>query len=222
MGIPGGQIPEPQRLRPKGIADVVICIDCTGSMSPCIEGVKNHVQKLVEGFQANESIKLDWRVRLVEYRDLNEGEATKQYPFTTDIGTFRTQVQNLVASGGGDEPESTLDAIFTALHSDWRKQSNKCIIVFTDATCHPDMHPSTVQPGQPSDVDEVINKLYETRARLFLFAPKFEIYDALAGADRMEYEVVSNSAGLGDVDFAKLMNAIGKTISASTEPVVET
>jgi hypothetical protein len=120
MGIPVGQIPEPGRLRPKGIADVVVCIDCTGSMAPCIEGVKTHVEELVAGLESNQSLSLDWRVRLIEYRDLTVGEAINEYDFTTDIEVFRNQVRSLSATGGGDEPESTLDAIFRALNSPWR------------------------------------------------------------------------------------------------------
>lgn len=219
MSTESGQFPEPKRIRPKGIADVVICIDCTASMTPCIDGVKEHVQKLVEGFQASEQIKLDWRVRLLEYRDLNINEPIQEYPFTSDIETFRGQVAALTATGGGDEPESTLDAIFRALKSEWRKPCNKCIVVFTDASCHPQMHPSTIESGQASDVDEVINQIYASRARLFLFAPKFEIYEALATADRVEYEVISSKQGLADVDFGKLLATLGKTVSASTEAV---
>jgi hypothetical protein len=81
------------------------------------------------------------------------------------------------------------------------------------------MHQSTVQPPQPRDVDEVINKMYEKRARLFLFAPKYDLYDALSSAERVEYEEVPDRGGLGGVNFAKLMHAIGKTVSSSTEPV---
>jgi len=202
--IPIGQLPEPERLRPKGVADLAICIDCTGSMSNCIEGVKTHVQELLEGFQANAEVKLDWRVRLIEYRDLICGEPVVEYPFTTDIEVFRSQVRKLEARGGGDEPESTLDAIFTALRSEWRRSCNKCIVVFTDATTHPQMHSSTVEVGQARDVDEVINKIYETRARLFLFAPRCPSYESLSSAERVEYEVVEG-LGLQGVDFAKVL-----------------
>ena len=217
MEIPIGQLPEPERLRPKGIADLVICIDSTGSMSNCIEGVKTHIQELLAGFEANADIKLDWRVRLIEYRDLNCGEATVEYAFTRDIEEFRGQVRNVRARGGGDEPESTLDAIFTALRSDWRHSCNKCVVVFTDATTHPHMHADTVEPGQARDVDEVINKIYETRARLFIFAPRCAAYESLAEAERVEYEVVEG-AGLTGVDFAKVLKTLGKTVSASTDP----
>lgn len=216
-----GQLPPPEKLRPKGIADVVFCIDSTGSMGPCIDGVKENVQKLVSGFDDSKNqVRLDWRVRLLAYRDLNHGEETQRFPFTDDIETFRGQVASLMATGGGDEPESTLDVLFEALNSDWREQCNKCIVVFTDAPPHHQMHSSTVQPGQPRDVDEVINKIIEKRAYVFLFAPAADIYDEIAAAPRVLYEV-HTALGLSSVDFAKLMEHVGKTVTATTVPVRE-
>ena len=70
-------------------ADIVVCIDCTGSMAPCIDGVKTHIEQLVAGFELNQNLRLDWRVRLIEYRDLNEHEPIKENDFTTDIESFR-------------------------------------------------------------------------------------------------------------------------------------
>ena len=75
-----GQLSGPKGILRKRLADVAICIDCTESMRPCIEGVKKHVQELVKGFQEERSIKLDWRVRLIEYRDLNEGKKLSNIP----------------------------------------------------------------------------------------------------------------------------------------------
>jgi hypothetical protein len=216
-----GQLPPPQRLTPKGIADVVICIDATGSMATCIDGVKSHVQDLCAGFESNSSqIKLDWRVRLLAYRDLNMGEETQAFPFTNDIEQFRRDVASISAAGGGDEPESTLDVLFQALDSPWREQCNKCIAIFTDATPHPELHPSSVEPGQPRDLDEVINKLVPSKAYVFLYAPESPVYEELAAAPRVTYEVHSD-LGLASVDFGKLMEHIGKTVTATTTPVKE-
>lgn len=221
MYSPIGQLEAPRLLRPKGIADVVVCIDCTGSMAPCIEGVKAHVRDLVAGFNESQGLTLDWRIRLVEYRDLDCNEATVSRPFTTAIAEFQAQVAALDASGGGDEPESTLDAIVAALRSDWRRGCNKCVVVFTDAPPHPTLHAATVEHGQARDVNEVINELYRQRARLFLFAPRDEVYEALATGERVEYEVVPDRTGLGGVDFGKTLRAIGKTVSASAEPALQ-
>jgi hypothetical protein len=201
---------------PKGI-DMVVCLDSTAGMQPFVVGVRDYAQELVKGLKTDSARNPFWRIRLIAYRDLNEGEPFVEHQFTTDIKQFAAQVSGVHPQGGGDEPENTLDAIYRALDSEWRRECCRFVIAITDAGCHSEMHPSTVQPGHPSDVDEVIKKLHDTRAHLYLLAPRFHIYDALACADRTVYDVVSDNAVLGDIDFAKLMSAIGKTVSRAAE-----
>ena len=73
-------------------------------------------------------------------------------PFVTTPAELRSQLDNLVAKGGGDEPESLLDGLLDVVNvgqtdknaqeidpRKWRYRSNaaRCVIVFTDATYHP-------------------------------------------------------------------------------------
>ena len=83
------------------------------------------------------------------------------------------------------------------------------------------MHSSTVEPGQPRDVDEVKQIINKTKTRLFLYAPRFDVYNTLARASRVEYNPVPSKDGLASVDFAKLMNTIGKSVSASSEVMID-
>ena len=53
----------------KGVADVVFLFDCTGSMAPYIENVKDNVASLIKGFNGTPNVKLDWRVRAMGYKD---------------------------------------------------------------------------------------------------------------------------------------------------------
>lgn len=202
------QLPPPRRIRPKGIADVVFCLDCTGSMQPCLEGLKTNLQQLVAGFGSAEHIQLDWRVRLIEYRDLREEEPILANPFTTDLEEFRTQVGHLRAEGGGDEPESTLDALHRALQSEWRPHCNKCVVLFTDATAHP--------PQPPVDLDLIIQELQAQKAQVFLYGPRCPHYEQLARVSRVLYEPTGSATGLAELDFHRVLDYVGKTISQST------
>ena len=51
----------------KGVADIVLCFDCTGSMTDIINSVKNNVDKLIDGLKTYTD--LDWRARAMGYRD---------------------------------------------------------------------------------------------------------------------------------------------------------
>ena len=56
------------QVKVKGVADIVFCFDCTGSMTEIINSVKENVGKLIEGFATNE-VSLNWRARCLGYRD---------------------------------------------------------------------------------------------------------------------------------------------------------
>ena len=121
----------------KGVADVVFLFDCTGSMDPYIDNVKNNVASLIKGFNATANVKLDWRVRAMGFKDffVDKDCLINDFLFTDDADEFaNNQLARLRADGGGDEKESALDAIWYALkRSDWRPRCTKVIVLFTDA-----------------------------------------------------------------------------------------
>ena len=61
--------------------------------------------------------KIDYRIGLLAFRDLTIDPVPMDLlmfdgsPFTTDVDAFRTKVGRLVSMGGGDEPESSLEAV---------------------------------------------------------------------------------------------------------------
>ncbi|MBZ0265657.1 VWA domain-containing protein [bacterium] len=207
--------------KPKGVSDVVFCIDVTGSMTPTIEGVKSNVRKFVDGLNSQANISLDWRVRLLAFRDLKvDSTPIEEFPFVATAEEFATQVNSVSADGGGDEPESALDAIYIAASkSDWREVVNKVIVLITDASTHPELHPSSVGAGYPTDLNFVIDYFTGEKIYLFIVGPSAPEYEALAKIPRSSYIQVGaggTGTGLADTDFAKLLEVIGKTVSSST------
>ena len=102
----------------KGVADVVFLFDCTGSMAPYIENVKDNVASLIKGFNGTPNVKLDWRVRAMGYKDffVDKDCLINDFDFTDNADSFaNNQLARLDADGGGDEKESALDAIWYAL-----------------------------------------------------------------------------------------------------------
>ena len=129
--------------------DIVFCIDCSGSMGPVIDLVKEKVRKfpidLKDALATKEKQVHELRIRVVAFRDLeSDSDALEISEFfmvepSTDSANFESFVSRLGASGGGDEPESGLEALAIAMGSDWTDHGDKqrhLIVMFTDASAH--------------------------------------------------------------------------------------
>lgn len=199
------------------LADIVFCVDCTDSMEPCFKALVEHLHRFVAGLQSANLV--DFRLRLIEYRDLKEGEPTIARDFTADADEFRRQLDALENSGGGDLPESTFDAIYTALTSPWRPSCHKTILVFTDAPTHPELHESTVPPGVSRDIETIINLRLAQGTWLYLVAVEDPLYERLREQEKTLLQLYPNDLrfeGLQNVDFAKVLDFFGKSISQTS------
>jgi hypothetical protein len=129
--------------------DIVFCIDCTGSMQPYLESVKRSAtefHRLLEEKMAvkNKGIR-QLRVRIIAFRDIGEEAdesivATNFFSLPDEVASFNTFVSKLSAGGGGDEPESALEALALAIQSPWERTMDKrrhIVVVCTDASAHP-------------------------------------------------------------------------------------
>lgn len=219
--------PSAHKLRTQ--ADIVFCVDATESMQPCIDGVIEGLKRFADGIQSAAAV--DYRLRLIAYRDLHDPTCTVAwdvFDFTSDVGQFRswlTQIRahcNQVHRGA----ESTLDAIYRAIHSSWRMhKTHKTIVVFTDDNTHPALHRTTY--GRPdNDVHRVIQDFQELRhAMLFVVAPKYPLYaqieKSMKAADRKVVAVWvpeddERYQGLSSVDWGPLMHMLGEVVSATS------
>lgn len=127
---------------PRPQADIVFVLDVTGSMQSQIDGLKAGIGTFARDLEA---AKVDGRFACVAFRDLTMPEPDPvTFPalrvlkfngetFTGDAGTFRNEVGKQRASGGGDDPESSLEAIIEASKLDFRKGAVRTLILITDA-----------------------------------------------------------------------------------------
>lgn len=202
-------------IKTKAVADVVFCFDCTGSMQPVIDNVKTHVNKFVEGLNADQSTTIDWRMRAVGYGDLEIGEPIQNdNDFVSDVASFQAQVAGISMCGGGDAPESTLDAIIVAAKSsNWRK-AHKIVVVFTDAPTK-DIHSSTKSTFAINSLDDLKKNLAESHVKLFLWGAPDPKYSELQIVPKSEITEMSDPHGTlsSGADMAKLLELMGKTVS---------
>jgi hypothetical protein len=125
-------------------ADVYFVLDVTGSMGWAIDGIRDGIGGFAQKMREN---RIDFRIGLLAFRDLTyDREPMDQLmfdgqPFTTDATAFRNKVGDLVSMGGGDEPESSLEAVEKACRLKYRPEATKVLLLITDA-------PPKVKPQQ--------------------------------------------------------------------------
>jgi hypothetical protein len=98
-------------------ADVVFVIDISGSFRNDLQPLKDQVQGILANITA---VTPDSEFGLVTFSDYplqdfgNPGDKAYELVLnlTSDQGAFIAAVNNLVASGGGDDPESQLTALY--------------------------------------------------------------------------------------------------------------
>ncbi len=128
--------------------DIVFVIDATRSMQTTIDMVKDAALSFHENLNsclkdAGRIIK-NLRIKVVWFRDFYyDGkyayEESKFFELPEEQEEFHDFVKNINEAGGGDEPESALEALTLAMRSDFVQEGEKkrhIIVLFTDAEAH--------------------------------------------------------------------------------------
>jgi hypothetical protein len=179
--------------------DIALLIDVTGSMGSIISKTKadamSFCEKFHESMEASGKNVDQLRIKVIPFRDYaydgNEAMADSGFFMLPDQNTeFQAYVDGLNAAGGGDEPESALEAMALAMRSDWTKEGTKrrhVILVFSDASAVPLQDPNrTKNPAYPANMPKDLAELADMwsgvsqelsgmpdakAARLVVFAP---------------------------------------------------
>jgi hypothetical protein len=195
------------RSKTKGVADIVFLIDVSGSMAPVIDALRRNIEVFIDSLSVgdanNASPVKDWRGKVVGYRDAeHDRDWFQDHPFVRDAVALKAQLAGLRAEGGGDEPESLLDALYKVATMEaspkgaqaeepgkWRYRSDaaRVVVLFTDATFKETM---VIPEAKGGALQDVANVVMANRIILSIFAPNFEVYDRLSQIDKSEWEVV--------------------------------
>ena len=225
----------------RGVADVVFCLDASGSMQPCIDGVRRHILDFLSGIKSNAQVSWDLRLDFVAYA-ANRLTRPLRGPLTIDVANAKHLAHSsvycaellgpLYLGGQGrfftsdievfraalervetDGDEASLIALDFALDFPWRdaRTCHRAVILMTDEP----FESGTRRDQQKATLALLIRKIQQLRVMLFLIAPDSPVYNELAQVDRSEYEVVEGGDGLASVDFERALAYIGKSISVS-------
>ena len=84
--------------------DLMIVLDCTGSMGSWIKACKEEIKMIINSIQSSfYGIKV--RISIIGYRDHCDKNRIEKIDFTEDVGEVHKFLGRLLASGGGDTPE---------------------------------------------------------------------------------------------------------------------
>jgi hypothetical protein len=217
--------------------DLVLCIDGTNSMTPIIEEVKARASTfhddLAKEMDAKSKIIDTLRVRVIVFRDLAvDGagaiEASDFFTFPDDAGKFTAFVSGITAYGGGDEPESGLEALALAVHSPWNTSGVKrrqLIAVWTDASAHPldgtqKGGSVSIQAPIPADFN-AITDLWQAQdgpmdasaQRLILYAPDAYPWTEISNHwVNVIHHPSRGGSGLSDVDYRTILDTISQSV----------
>lgn len=159
--------------------DVVMCMDVTGSMSGIINTVKTNALNFYDifkkGCDENNILLESLNTQVIAFRDKNvDGSSwfsqSTVYAMPDEKEGFHSWVNALYAAGGGDTPESGLEALDAAFSkTDWGIDDGyhrQVIILWTDA-------PYLVGGYSDINIDNLQMKWNSmpTGRRLILFAP---------------------------------------------------
>lgn len=213
-------------------ADVVFCVDASGSMRPCLDGVVAHVGRFVDGLQSAQQAAWDVRLDFVAYSAGIPGDGadtllvhrsvrsddlwTSLYGqgggdalFTSDPAEFKNALSRVRPDGD----EATLVALDFALDFPWRPaaEGHRVVVLLTDEP----VARNAVADLQRSRLVALKEKVSQLGVRLFIVAPDCDVLAELSGVRRAVYEVVDQGDGLVSVDFAELLAQMGKTVSSA-------
>ena len=212
-------------------ADIVFCMDASGSMSNAFSGVRNHVNKMLESIKSD--LQMQWDVRFDFLAYANTCSAMK----LRTINYAGRDVIDALYNGGvkkglfGFGQGSAADFFTSALgkiECESDEATGLALDIAADfpfrdsATCHRVVVLLTDEPVNDGKFVKMTNdrimdlaqKYQERKIALFMVTPPCPVFDTLSQIDKCEW-TIDESCGLENIDFAKLMQTIGKSVSIS-------
>lgn len=221
--------------------DIVLCIDVTQSMAPILTSVKHSAlsfpNRLAQEMASKGRGISSLRLKVIAFRDYgdNPNDAMLESPFFVvpgELDRFEQAVRALNPAGGGDDPESGLEALALGLASKWETGLDRrrhVVVMFTDAPAHPLGDPRqtrarTYPPSIPSSLDGLFTQwgygqqsqgsiMEQSAKRLVIFAP--ETYPWTDIADEWNKTVFFPSVageGLQEFEMSQIIAVVANSL----------
>lgn len=190
-------------------ADLVFVIDTTGSMNDKIDGLVDSCQSFVDKLAAK---RIDWAAAVVGFGDLTvEGDRIVATPFSSSTDRVKALLRGLPRySGGGNEGESSLEALQAALEQPgYRHGAMKVVVLITD-------EPALQRKLRPSTIS---GRLREAGAITFVLSPNIKYFRSMATDTGGQWWNVDSGGDFSQIlaVFEKIATRVAATVAAVQE-----
>jgi hypothetical protein len=162
----------------KASLDLMFIIDCSGSMSPWIQSVKNEIKNIINFIYENNSCS-QVRLSFICYRDFYNAKANQQYEifdFNSNVDKAQEFISKVQAIGNDDDPEDVCGGLNLGLKQEWKSNARYAILI-ADMPCHGSKYhnspfPDNHKNGDPNGL--ILEDLVSEYARndIFLYMIK--------------------------------------------------
>jgi len=224
-----------QESKKKGVVDIIFLLDISGSMGPAIIDIIKNVGTFVDNLIPEEESKRlikDWRARVFSFGDMESDSAEVKLnvsrPWTQEPQEIVNQmiecIELVKQGGGGDEPESSLDAMYLAARdgfdSSWTERT-RVIILFTDATPKKILKETL---GVDADGIALLSQqITDNHTYVHMYAPVHSDYTAIKNnaSKYLNYIAIGEDGtspveALKNIDFSKALETLGKSVSQAS------
>lgn len=193
------------KVQPK--ADIMFCIDKSGSMYSCIDGVKNNIHKFADALLKDD---IDFRIGFVSF----DSDTYDVQNLINSVPEFKKAVSDIVL--GGDE--ITLPAVDLAadylIKSDAGEKRHKFIVIFTDEPISGNAYVDL----QKEKLSELINKLNDNHIKIYFLGEDCEEYKEFMAVNGCLYSPIKGS--YDNINFDEMLSKIGSSVSNASQQVV--
>jgi hypothetical protein len=170
------------------MADICIVFDTTSSMNGKIEGLITCMADFADDLA---SLSLDWRLSVLPFGDLTvPGDRIDAgLPFVASAAAARSQLRAMPRfSGGGNNGESSIEAVSCAIAKPWRPKAVRVVVLLTD------------EPALGADrAEEVLSALNSAEIICFVASPAHAYYRSWAAKTGGHWVKISKSMDTRDI-----------------------
>jgi hypothetical protein len=187
-------------------ADLVFVIDTTGSMNDKIDALVETCQSFVDKLATKH---IDWIAAVVGFGDLTvEGDRIVATPFSSSADRVKALLRGLPRySGGGNEGESSLEALQAALDQPgYRRDAMKVVVLITD-------EPALQRHLRPATMS---GRLREAGAIAFVLSPNIKYFRSMATETGGQWWNVDSGGDFSKIlaVFDKISTKVASTLAA--------